>query len=367
MSQIKSMVILILLAFPLVGCKLVIEVPEGGRVVNQDNVEQCPASQVCVIEVVDTFFNQTFTAEPEDGYIFKGWRSRAGGQCGGSDGDCALFTLFFQGIPFFESILASNQEYYLEPIFEKFELVNSVECEQAPADSGINFDHIYSTFEAQNFTQFISGNCFYVEASSSDAAIGDLAFYTIPSGGGLNTDIWGSQYESGDLIFAFELTESMTPGIGTLDIDGFWDDPAKKALALYLDVDQDENTGKDLGGRLGVDYRTWLSFPCDGGSDPDSFSPTPGRLQQWEDSGKWEFVQSIEEPGVLEFFSSFWISSLVLGDGDYYAGYLTGVRPELINASGPVSAIVRLESLTRDCVPKNGIVGTSPVFLLNNY
>ena len=75
---------LMVLGFILVisGCRLEIEVPEGGKVVTQSGNFECLAGETCVIEVTDASFDETFIAMPDNGYSFR-WRKIPGAFCGG--------------------------------------------------------------------------------------------------------------------------------------------------------------------------------------------------------------------------------------------------------------------------------------------
>ncbi|MCB1844750.1 MAG: hypothetical protein KDI09_17435 [Halioglobus sp.] len=99
------------------GCKVVIVVPEGGRVV-ADNGMLCLAGETCEIDVSTTQFSRTFTAIAEPGYRFTGYTEANGHFCPGSNPNCFLSTAGFSGNPGLMSILASNLEFFLAPQFE---------------------------------------------------------------------------------------------------------------------------------------------------------------------------------------------------------------------------------------------------------
>ena len=46
------------------GCKIVIDVPEGGTVTSESGDFSCAAGTRCVVDVSDTSFDQTYVAEP---------------------------------------------------------------------------------------------------------------------------------------------------------------------------------------------------------------------------------------------------------------------------------------------------------------
>lgn len=119
MSNLKSASTLLVVAVLFVsGCKLEVQVPLGGRVVSEDGSFVCEAGQTCVIDVVDFFFDQTFIAEPEAGYSFGSWRLRDGGYlCGGETGPCDLSTVAFEGNDSVQTMLESDETFFLRPVF----------------------------------------------------------------------------------------------------------------------------------------------------------------------------------------------------------------------------------------------------------
>lgn len=111
--------IIIILMLALSACKLTVEVPYGGTVASTSGTYLCEVDSPCVIDVYDTYFDETFVAQPSTGYEFKGWRSRDKGLCGGKTVDCALSTANFDEFPELVSILESDEAFYLEPVFER--------------------------------------------------------------------------------------------------------------------------------------------------------------------------------------------------------------------------------------------------------
>ena len=119
MKQSKLIVITMPLLFT-AGCKIQIEVPPGGQVVTESGVYSCSTGEVCSIDVVDLFFDETFSAEPATGYRFDGWLKRDRGLCGGSDDPCRLLTAGFEGNEVLMGFLERPEEvFYLVPQFEE--------------------------------------------------------------------------------------------------------------------------------------------------------------------------------------------------------------------------------------------------------
>ena len=118
MQNLRSLLpaaLLALVALP--GCKLQISIPQGGSVLSADGAYACYSGQTCVIDVVDLFFDETFTAVPARGFYFGGWKKVDGGLCGGETTPCTLSTAAFEGVPALQEILESDQTFHLEPVF----------------------------------------------------------------------------------------------------------------------------------------------------------------------------------------------------------------------------------------------------------
>ena len=120
---IARLCLLILCTLSLAACKLVINVPAGGKVISA-NGEECFANSRCVIEVTSTNYDDRFTADPDDDYLFLHWKKRSRGLCALSRATCRLYSSFVVGNPDLEAILASDTEFYLEPVFVKRERLN---------------------------------------------------------------------------------------------------------------------------------------------------------------------------------------------------------------------------------------------------
>lgn len=110
-----------LVAIILPGCKIVVTVPEGGRVMTEDGFV-CQAGEVCVIEVDDDTFDSTFTVMPEAGYTFTRWARKGSALCGNQIKSCHLSTTAFGAFPILMEVLASDQEFHLEPVFVDYDL-----------------------------------------------------------------------------------------------------------------------------------------------------------------------------------------------------------------------------------------------------
>ncbi len=81
----------IFLVLLLPGCKILVDVPEGGSVASRTGENDCAAGTTCSIDVENGItFSDTFTAVPAPGYQFVGWKQGDRLLCGGSAEPCAL-------------------------------------------------------------------------------------------------------------------------------------------------------------------------------------------------------------------------------------------------------------------------------------
>ena len=101
------------------ACKVEVEVPKGGRVVTESGSFVCKASETCEIDVVDTFFEETFVAQPNPGWMFRRWEEVPSGFCGNKIGPCPLSTAGFENSENLMSVLESDRVFYLKPVFER--------------------------------------------------------------------------------------------------------------------------------------------------------------------------------------------------------------------------------------------------------
>ena len=110
----------VLIALMLTSCKVVMVVPKGGEI--SWTGYYCPSESTCQVDVIDFYFDETFTARPSAGYKFKQWKKGYRRFCGGKNQPCRLAITPFTGEwiaviqPFLES---ADEVFYLQPVFEK--------------------------------------------------------------------------------------------------------------------------------------------------------------------------------------------------------------------------------------------------------
>ncbi|MEM6606070.1 MAG: hypothetical protein AAF671_09935 [Pseudomonadota bacterium] len=110
----------VLLCLFVAACRVELSTTAGGRITTASGNFTCTPNSSCpVIDVVDTGFDETFTAVPDSGFVFDGWRRRQRGFCGGSTDDCRLFTSGFAGNSNLLGILNSDQTFFLEAVFRE--------------------------------------------------------------------------------------------------------------------------------------------------------------------------------------------------------------------------------------------------------
>ena len=104
------------------SCKLRVVVSEGGRVVSLSGAYECESGQSCKLNVVDVFFDETFTAVAAEGHYFRRWNSGERALCADSYGDCRLSTVGFAGNEILEGFLESEEVFFLRALFAQGKL-----------------------------------------------------------------------------------------------------------------------------------------------------------------------------------------------------------------------------------------------------
>ena len=107
-----------LMCLALGACRMEIGVPTSGSVTTNSEAINCEAGETCTVYVNDIYFDETFVAEPAEGFVFAGWRKMHRGFCGGNEAPCQLVTAGFEGSDFLMALLENPEEvFYLEPVF----------------------------------------------------------------------------------------------------------------------------------------------------------------------------------------------------------------------------------------------------------
>ena len=113
----RSVVVVFIVFLAITGCKIRVAVPEGGSVITASGNYGCQSTEVCLIDIRTTDFEERFIAEANPGYFFRHWRSGHNSLCANGLEKCDLSTTWMAGNAEFESILASDEVYNLEPVF----------------------------------------------------------------------------------------------------------------------------------------------------------------------------------------------------------------------------------------------------------
>jgi hypothetical protein len=119
LSVAKSLLCCALLGI-IAGCKIAVIVIEGGEV-QSDSSGTCVAGTICIVEVTDANFFESFEAVLEEGWYFHGWNSGDRFLCAGSTN--VSCNLGFQGHEESEAVadmVASSETFYLMPVFKDF-------------------------------------------------------------------------------------------------------------------------------------------------------------------------------------------------------------------------------------------------------
>ncbi|MCX2982493.1 hypothetical protein EYC98_16645 [Halieaceae bacterium IMCC14734] len=101
------------------GCYLEAFVGSGGEIKSLSGTRDCEVNSVCLFEVTDTNFNESFVAMPKPGYVFSKWKAGSGYLCGDDTNPiCTANNTGYVGNPSADAIIASDYRYHIIPIFE---------------------------------------------------------------------------------------------------------------------------------------------------------------------------------------------------------------------------------------------------------
>ena len=115
-TQLKLTAITLLLVV-LGGCKIHVLMPEGGEVQSVSS-GTCLSGNVCVLQVSNTSYTETFTAVPQPGWQFVKWNNGDAFLCADSSNPvCVVSNVPLAGDPAAEAFVASNSVLYLLPVF----------------------------------------------------------------------------------------------------------------------------------------------------------------------------------------------------------------------------------------------------------
>ncbi|KZX58354.1 hypothetical protein A3709_02525 [Halioglobus sp. HI00S01] len=196
----RSVFIFSVLLLFLSGCRVVVSVPEGGAVISQSGSYDCGELNSCIVEVNDVFFDETFAAQPRDGFTFTGWKKRDRGFFGGSDAvDVRLFTSGFGENETLMRILGSDETFYLEPTFERdfnpasfalvdtgVRLISSKSWRDSPLFS--NVDPAVMDVDQDGFPDIVDNGPLYYLGSENDGFVNrQVPFYWLRNNGGDGT------------------------------------------------------------------------------------------------------------------------------------------------------------------------------------
>lgn len=107
------------ITFLLAGCKLAVIVVEGGEVQSIGS-GICVASTICIVDVTDPSFSESFTAVPDQGWYFEKWQKGERFFCGGSKyPECTLSFEGHEDKDEIQEIVATSETFYLMPIFKE--------------------------------------------------------------------------------------------------------------------------------------------------------------------------------------------------------------------------------------------------------
>ena len=178
------------------ACKIEIETPVEGSVTTLSGAIDCAATEVCTVDVVDIFFAETFVAEPEQGFIFKSWKQKERGFCGGATTPCQLVTAGFAGNEALTNLLNNPDEiFYLEPVFAVDRRTDAISLNEERTLNGFGNSWELDFYRNTAYGCGLSGNYSFlvVEPASNPGAEKPLWVYLHGGGTGYFDESGGYQ------------------------------------------------------------------------------------------------------------------------------------------------------------------------------
>jgi hypothetical protein len=118
MKQKSKFLLLVCSIAVVAGCKLAVIVVEGGKVLSENSFA-CFRDEICIVDVSDPTFSETFSAIPYAGWYFEMWNSGDRFFCGGSsDPTCTLSFEGYEESEAVQEVVASSETFYLMPVFK---------------------------------------------------------------------------------------------------------------------------------------------------------------------------------------------------------------------------------------------------------
>ena len=125
MMPLFKVSLVLFLTILVAACKVAVLVVEGGEV-HSTGSGTCAEGAICMVEVSDTNFSDAFTAVPNQGWYFARWNKGRGFLCGNRpDPTCVVSTMGTAGNATIEAVIASDETFYLMPVFEKSTLIET--------------------------------------------------------------------------------------------------------------------------------------------------------------------------------------------------------------------------------------------------
>jgi len=119
-ALITKTLFIVVIAAVVSGCKLAVNVGEGGDALSSSGSLDCLENNDCEFVINDATFSESFTAVAKVGYRFVKWRAGEDYLCPDSaNPTCVTSNTEYQGNAAAEAVIASDKVYSIEPIFEQ--------------------------------------------------------------------------------------------------------------------------------------------------------------------------------------------------------------------------------------------------------
>jgi len=329
------------------ACRVVTIVPTGGKVTYKNGEDYCLEGETCPTIINDFSHNETYVAEPNEGNFFHYWKkNRKPALCPGSDQPCTLNSTLAEGSASLEAIIESDERWFMNPKFEEIatgegcsEFLEAIEIDDAFL--GLTFGNCFEIPPSDEFQPYMFG--LFTLDFAGPGAMATIGDYENP-------------LVSGDLLVAYSLIDNLA---GSPDVSN-----DEIALGLYIDADDDPDTGFLINGVVGADYRLPVGTDCQIETEEGTIV-LPAPVLRWgEETSSWmvwdeDFLQTGLALGGLIY--SFDETRVALN------AYTNPNDLGLVNMHP--RAVMRVEKSRPECVVpgKVKVYNTSPVFYIDSY
>jgi hypothetical protein len=145
MKKALNVILFLAIAVFTTACKLAVIVVEGGEV-QSTAAGTCVAGLICIVDVRERNFSETFNAVPDEGWYFKEWNKGYRFFCQNYVvPTCELSFEGYENSEEVDTLLASSETFYLMPVFKPYQdivIANGIEWLQPALFTNLSWNDV---------------------------------------------------------------------------------------------------------------------------------------------------------------------------------------------------------------------------------